>query len=426
MNRKIWQLILTSMGGGLGLLVLVLLGGQFWISQQAKQMSQDWGNFASQFPKTAINDSARQLNQLTVKLGIGPAVSSREEPPTPGGEMQEFENIREELDKFLNSQLEKPTSNVQIPAVLQDYLQKRAGEISAIRRHVASSETPVWQMDIERFLDISAPLPNLGGLLKLQKILMLDILVKNRIDKKADLWPMMAVSYQLNQALRNRPDAVSQLLALIVAKMQAGVARQLHALPPEGLANMMAVDYQKSLERALMLEAWMMYGLVQFPPKDEGNMALQPLELMYLQLSAMDTTAKNRLAFAKLEGENVCTFDKDAFERERSDAIAWWNDLGRLGMPDWAGQWQNTGKVMLDWELTAQVLAAKTAAATTGKWPSELPDLPSKVCPGERWIYQLNSDGTMSISFSRQLPWVQPKPGSFQLPLDYSAPPWQK
>lgn len=426
MNRKIWQFILISLGGLLGLLVMVLLGGEFWISQQGKQMSQDWEKFARQFPKTATNDSARQLNQLTIKLGIGSAVSSSEEPPTPAGEMQDFENIREELDKFLTRQLEQPNSNVQIPAVLQNYLQKHAGEIAAIRRHIASSETPVWQMDIERFLDISAPFPNLGGLLKLQKILMLDILVKNRLDKKADVWSMMAVSHQLNQALQNRPDAVSQLLALTVAKMQAGVARQLHTISPEGLANMMAVDYQQSLEQALMLESWMMYGLVKFAPKDDGNMPLQPLELMYLQLSAMDTAAKNRLAFAKLEGENVCNFDKDAFERQREDAIAWWNDLGRVGMPDWAGQWQNAGKVMLDWELMAQVLAAKTAAATTGKWPSELPAQPSKVCPSEQWNYQLNSDGTVSISFSRQLPWVQPKPGSFQLPLDYTAPPWQK
>ncbi|HIK12652.1 MAG TPA: hypothetical protein IGS52_20740 [Oscillatoriaceae cyanobacterium M33_DOE_052] len=426
MNRKIWQVIVISIGGLLGLLALILFGGKFWISQQAKQMSQDWVKFASQFPKTATNDSARQLNQLTIKLGIGPAVSSQEEPPLPGGQIPDFENIREELDKFLNSQLEQPTSNVQIPAVLQTYLQKHAGEIAAIRRHIASSEPPVWHMDIERFLDISAPLPNLGGLLKLQKIFMVDILVKNRLDKNADLWSIMAVSYQLNQALLNRPDAVSQLLALAVAKLQAGVVRQLNTMPPEALVNMMAVDYQKSLQWSLMLESWMMYGLVKLPPKDEGNMGLQSLELMYLQLSAMDTTAKNRQAFTKLEEENTCTFDKDAFERQRESSIAWWNELARMGMPDWAGQWQNAGKVMLDWELTAQILAAKTAAATTGKWPSELPAQPSKVCPGERWIYQLNGDGTMSISFSRQLPWLQPTTSSLQLPLDYTAPPWQK
>ena len=71
-------------------------------------------------------------------------------------------------------------------------------------------------------------------------------------------------------------------------------------------------------------------------------------------------------------------------------------------------------------ELTHHIVTAKTLADNQGQWPETLPNLDFQVCPGEQWIYEVSSEGEMSLSFSHGLDWLKIEENStWALPLTY-------
>lgn len=411
-----------SIAGAATLLVFLAIAVNRGVNKRVAQLDGELEKFIERFPTTQANESARQLNELTANLGIGLAFKSGNRPEAAPETIEKFEQIREELDRFLETELEKTTGSQSSPAPesLRSYLQSRKAEFQAIRSHLLNSELPIWERDLKRRLDINSPWPSMLGLLNLQKLLILDVLEKNRLGQDQAGIDSLEASWKLNQTLWDRPDLISQVIAILVAKLQAGALRKIDGLPAQWQQRAIARDYQNSMLKSLEMESWLNYGLANNPQMGFGD-KLTPLEGLYIRLSAIDISQKMRKKFAKLEFENICSFDSEAFDAEMADSIAWWNQLGQIAMPSLSGQWRKAGKMMLDWELTQKVLQAKTLAAEQGTWPETLPDLDSKVCPGERWIYQINGDRSISLSFSKNLDWLLAQEGSIDLPLSYSS-----
>lgn len=426
MDKKLIVILFGSIASAIAFLVLWMVGVNRLANEREAQLDRELQTFIGHFPKIEANESARKLNELTAALGIGLAFKSANTPDPAPETMEEFEEIREELDRFLEAELEKTTGSLSpAPESLRSYLETRKAELEAIRRHLLNSELPIWKQDLEPWLNINHPIPSMVGLLNLQKLLILDVLEKNRQGQNPGRLASLEASWKLNQTLWERPDIISQLIAILVARLQAGALRKMDGLPDQWQERAIARDYQKSLLNGLELESWLNYGLVkelQMAP-EEGAEKLAPLEVLYIRLSGIDTSQNMRRGFAKLEFENICSFDVEAFEGQMVDSIAWWNQLGQIAMPSWGSQWRKAGKMMLDWELTQKIIQVKALAAEQGTWPETLPDLESKVCPGQRWIYQVTGDRSISLSFSENLDWLDPQENAIDLPLTYSAPP---
>ena len=426
MDKKLIAILLGSIGGAFAFLAFWMVGVNRLANEREAQLDRELQNFMVQFPKIEANDSARRLNDLTAALGIGLAFKSPNTLDSAPDKMEDFEQIREELDRFLEAELEKKTESVSpAPESLRGYLETRKAELEAIRSHLLNSELPIWERDLERWLNINHPTPSLLGILNLQKLLILDVLDKNSLGQTRAGEQSLEASWKLNQTLWDRPDLISQLSAILVARLQVGALRKMDGLPTQWQERAIARDYQKLLLTSLELESWLNYGLVKLPQMapEQGGEKLAPLEGLYIRLSGINTSQNMRQGFAKLEFKNICSFDVEALQQQMTDSIASWNQLGQIAMPNLAGQWRKAGKMMLDWELTQKILQVKALAAEQGTWPEKLPDLESKVCPGQRWIYQVAGDRSISLSFSKNLDWLELQENSIDLPLTYSMPP---
>ena len=72
-------------------------------------------------------------------------------------------------------------------------------------------------------------------------------------------------------------------------------------------------------------------------------------------------------------------------------------------------------------ELTAKILQAKEArdSATTPRWPNQLAEMKSLVCPEAQWVREVAPDGTINLQ-CRNLPeWLR-KQYPQSVPLIYS------
>ena len=429
MNKslKIWLWLISSV---VGIIVISLLGIFFWFNQQKKQLNSEAETFFAQFSTTKTNKSAQQLDDLITKLGFVPITKTDTSSESRAEKKQEFENINQELGDFLEKQLKKPTTSFEkIPVNLQNYLNNNSSELAAIRRHILNNELPVWDLDIEKISEdfLSYSPPSFFSLISIQKLLLLEIVAKNQQNQTSEISEILAASWKLNQTIQNRPDLLSQLLSNIVAQYQAGALRQVDNLPFEWQQRLLENDYQKSMVRALEFESWAMYKSTQNldinelkeVSDDPFATISSPFEKQFLNLSSIDTIQQMKPILAQLEQENLCFLNKDELEQKLQNSWSWWNVLGAIATPNWTNIWRRAGDRMIDLELTQKVLQAKTLATQQGSFPLTLPNLESQTCPGATWIYQANSDGSASISFSEKLDWREESESNFTLPLNY-------
>lgn len=414
---------------GIGCLSLWLGGGNWLAAQQEHRAQQDWAQFVAQFAKPQANSSALTLEALTAELGInllGIEIRDRVQPDP--AKQQQFDRIREPLQVFLEQQLENPTDDLDpLPASLQQYLSVHADQLAAIRQHLLSEDQPVWELTSAQ-LNVKQPLPTFLGVIQLQRLLVLEMLEQHRAGQTQAALNTLEASWKLDQALRDRPDLTSQLATLIVTKIQAGGIRKLDHLPSVWQQRLFEHDYRQSFLTSLDRETWLAAELIRRSGLPAAKTTLswrQQLSSLWLQpyvrLSALDSATSMKRAFAQLPQKNVCQFDAMAFDRNLAASRALWNLEGEDISAGLAHQWRTAGQLMVDLELTQKILQAKAIAAEQGQWPPTLDHLTSLVCPRTRWIYQVEPNGTLLITFSQRLERPAQQYPGLVLPLRYSA-----
>lgn len=423
-----------------------MIGGNFLASQQEKNIEQDIEEFVKRFPDTEPNDSALKLRALVAKLGmsgggtpefpIDAYTMSHPDFAVSESNRQAFEEIREELGDYLNDQISKPNDTVEpIPEKLRKYLIENEEELKAIREHILNNEVPLWQRDMTPILegDYTFPLPSHLDLVNFQRVIVLDVLEKNSRGQLKQAEEMLEVSWRLDQSLRNDYYLISQLVVLIMGRYSAGVIRKLEYLPVEWQQRLLEHNYHQSVLTSLETEFVsgfnFMLNLHLYPPEEVwrtedillGLLLKQPILKPYRRFSAVDTYNIQRKLFAKYKQQNICL--SDSSESATIDTTpAWWNIPSQIIAPNFFNQPRIATHYMLDLELTQKILQVKALAAKTGKWSQSFPNMESEICPGVEWVYQVSSDGTMSISLSEQPEWLTERiENQNALPLTYST-----
>ncbi|MCU0519010.1 MAG: hypothetical protein MUC60_19530 [Oscillatoria sp. Prado101] len=440
MQSKTLKILLWLIGLSVAIAALAIIVANLLAIQPEKEIEQAKAAFLSKYPKTEDSPSAVKLKELASKLGLKGVVVVKGQAQINVSEADNkaFQEIHYDLSKYITAQVERPTDEIDVPPEkLRRYLKSKEAALAAIRTHVLKSEVPRWATDTSLIetADIDQPPEsylNAVNIENLQKLLALDILDKNRLGQTKPMLESLEVSWKLNQSLRNTIIPLGN--SIITASIHAGVMRKLNGLPPEWQQRLLEHDYLKSilpslegrvffgyqfLKNANLRQIYLYYSL-STEYRENKFLILNPLIWLgplgntYWRLAAIDTAKVGREMSAKLSGENVCTFEMDS----ASDKLAWWNQFGKLAIPDFLYEWRKPGRVMLELEMTQKIMQAKEWAAKQGKWPQSLPGLESSVCAGYKWIYKVSPDGTMSISLSEIPEWLKKATG---VPLTSSA-----
>ncbi len=442
--------------GLIGLLAVWMIGGNLLASQLEKEIDRELEEKAKElaeaYPDPEPNDSALKLEAiLSSEFGMVGVVGGTNgqgvfkfgdyinyHPDFQNSSNQEFEQIREQLSQYIDSQISKPNDEID-PASkeLQRYLESKADALSKVKNHVLNNELLKLETVIYWLLegDGSVALPSHLSLANFQKILALDILEKQRQGKNKEAQEMLAVSWRISQPLQDNSTLISQLVALIIKNFQVGVIRKVDNLSPEWQERLLEHDYRLSVLQMIEEENFGMYSLIgnlndykyrnEVWTDDEEDKVLKwlsqiPLSRPYFRFSAIDTYHALRESLEKRPTPNIC----QQTDPELSPSAAWWNLLGQLSVGSFTSQEYRAAKYMLELEFTQKILQVKELARKQGKWPESVSNLESQFCPGHQYIYQVSEDGTMTISLDKSPEWAKDR----DLPLTYSdrTPPKSK
>lgn len=247
------KFLLRSIGLGLALTPFVL-------ASDRPTPSTLRSAFEAQFPKTDASAAALELERLAASLGIdlvprqiaddrageGPAVETTE--PTPfalkvdqarsrpsAGAEKAFLAIRAAVAPFLDRELKATEERIGAPPPnLERYLEAHDAVLTAVESLLLREADVRWEMDV--FRGASAPLPNLSGILQLQRVFVTRALLQARRGETESALRTLDAAWRLNEVVSSRPELISQLIAVAAAKLHVGALRILDS-PAYGWAD---------------------------------------------------------------------------------------------------------------------------------------------------------------------------------------------
>ena len=435
----LWLLKYTSLaliGGAVAIVLAAWIWSGVRIWQKEKPVQQAWaemtgktpeGYFESvlqQFPKSGMNETARQLEDLTTRLGIFNPMPNR----SYDGQRKNFVGPFDTLDAPVHvvSQSRKPTDDIdEAPAKLQDYLKNRRADLDALYSLLQRSGMPRWETDIA--LLSRAPIPALFYHRQLQGLIALDILERTRKGETAAAQAAFEVSWKINQSLRERPELLSQMIALSVLELQMGALRKMKHVPDMWQKRIALAAWQESFWRAMELDAVVLSRDMTdtvTPVRSARWFDLlinSPLGRPLRRLAGTEMLEVSHEALFLIRNNSFCALSPqlaaDRLEASRSS----WSMGTQFAYTSYLRAWSRMMEAMTRLELTAKILQAKEArnSSTTPGWPNQLAEMKSLVCPEAQWVHEITSDGRIKLQCLNLPEWLR-KEFPQSVPLTYS------
>jgi hypothetical protein len=395
----------------------------------ARAMAEEWplglgpaSSVPSRFPKSDANAAAKQMNDLTMKIGLRLEPRSGKKPVTETPAEKEYDDVRNPLGTFQSAETEKADDFVDAPPEkVVAFLNAHAADIDAIRSELLRGVRMEWPVDLQKLFD--APIPNLLGHMQLTKLFATSALIKAR-NHDASGWDDLHAVWNLDENLRRRPDLISQLIALAGARITNAVARKLPAPEPAWRTEMKNFDFRRSLMSAQQAEAWVTVEVLDRAPMpmEEENRSgwWRPFMVVmrpYMAIGGADMMRHHREAAMEIAAFRKCAFDGEKFNNQVQASLASWNYFGRIAMPSIGTMYQRQIHLVPEMEATSNLLRLKQdrAASAAHEWPESLSDRSSR-CADGTWEYERHPDGTAALRFSKKLPALKTAPQ----PLEFS------
>jgi hypothetical protein len=366
-----------------------------------------WKAYEAAYPKKTVSSAALEIESLAARLGIdaaplGPTVPDPDndekviqlrpddgrERPDPELEKRVHSTISA-AGQWAEKELADSSARVGPPSEsLTRFFEENAATLDAIVA-VASGSHPIeWDLDVA--LRSEAPLPNLLGLVRLQRVLAARALLQVRAGNDDSALVTIEGMWRLAESLAEQPYLISQLIATRQARLVAGLLRKVDAP---------AYGWEQRLRQRAFYEAF----LAAFQ-NDPWPIATDP-ELA----PTVETITRIYRRFADgLADKSPCEWTKESLTHSWEVAASAENSPDRM-IP--SSVWDSfvdmiprAQRLLLDSELTALVLQARAekTASREGEWPARLPNLESAVCSGR--FYSYRRAGGVTISFDGPLP----------------------
>lgn len=346
----------------LAAVALLWLAGSHWMSQpESDAFAEPWpaglgpaATVAQRYPPTAESEAARALRTF----------------PFPAA-------LRNELGAFMKQQVERASDEVApLPSATGAFLAAHVAELDALEE-MLTTRPIVWQSDFSR--GFGAPVPNLRQVLDVNRLLFARALSRHG-DPAA--WRELHAAWSVSRALLRRPELISALIGLSIARSANAVARDLPSPAPLWREEMLTTDYSRAMVAALQAAAWSTATAIRdhtLVDEDAKHDAAAPLERAFDFLLASqrlrwasELIASDREACASLYGQRACIVPANANAREPEARSARW--ARHVVSPDGLhGIWRRLGRFRIERELTTKLLQRDFSARSA--------------CPDGHWLY---------------------------------------
>ena len=438
----LWLLKYTSlalMGGAVAIVLAAWIWSGVRIWQKEKAVQQAWVEMTGktpevyfqavlqQFPKSGMNETARQLEELTTRLGIFYPMPNR----LYDGERKRATGPFGAVDvpAYVLSQLRKSSDHLDAaPGELQRYLQTHRADLDALYSLIQRNDIPRWETDVAQL--VRAPVPGLLYHRQLQGLIALDILDRTR--KRQNLLAAQALeaSWKVTQSLFDRPELISQMMASSILNLQLGLLRKMENVSVEWQALLAVKAWQGSFLRAMELDALVLSRYVVDPTDMMAGRWFHPfygpLGKPVRRLAEVEILEVAQEALSTVKTSGFCRGNSDRELEQRDNLLSNWNLGTYFGVRNryYFRAWTTSTQALLEMELTRKVLEVKEArhSGRNTNWIQQLVPTESALCPEAKWVHEVAPNGTIQIE-CRNLPEWLKKEHPTSTPLKYSLAP---
>jgi hypothetical protein len=346
------------------------------------------------YPKQPDDEIAIRLAGLAKGLGIEmsrPRPAEANGPSTPSATNAEpFRSFAEYDDRVLAG----PADSIEAPpSVVANFRETAGSRIREVVDLLADSDGPRWEMN--ESLRLPGSVPNGLGISRLHRIVLTEALLRARDRDEAGSERALRAAWNLNRSLLDRPEVISQFIAVSLARLEAGALRHLPVDPTSWTAILAQHDFRTSMLNALTVES---YGRAS---SLDGTSAFE-------RASRADFLDLTRRFLVSLRDSPVCDGTPEdllAGTPDNRELLSAGYILGSISRPNDAHSWRRVDRLIVDIELTRKILQAREQRSRLGRWPEEIPGIEESRMSDGHWIYAVDSKGRLSIAFSRPLNW---------------------
>ena len=339
-----------------------------------------------------------------------------------------------DIDEWRIRTLSDPTSSISpAPDTFIAFLTARRAGLDELENLLAAEE-PRWRLDAA---GADHAYPNLWGQMRLQKLLVADALESSRKGNRNSALRAMEASWSLNSSLLGRPELVSQLIAVAVARMQVGALRKIDVDASPWKARMAGVDPRPRIfdsllfqhpehgtaswrftarERALWLSRRGREGVPSPPVCEWLRRLVGPLKEPIERWQNVEDERQLRGVYREIRSAYMA----DALAPGEFSFSTMMSGIASETASTLVNVLERAERLVVDAELTERVLRARQArAANRGVWPASIPGIEVTRVKGAHWIYAVAPGGTASIALDRDLP--PPEQAGVALPLRWTS-----
>jgi hypothetical protein len=413
---------------------LWLVGGNMWAARREEQCDLAWtaafgslDDLKKKYPKRETNEAAKQVEELSKVLGFDLAPSVRTVGTMPRPLAPAEAKRGQALLDYISTQISKPEASIDAPPEeLTRFLEEKRGTLEGIESLVIAGPPPMWSFEISR-PERDAPVPNGLGQLRLQRILLaraLSAALGGRGDAASR--PLEA-SWNLNESLRTRPETLSLLFAMAIARLQVGVLREVSVDERLWRQRLTTLDPRRPLLDALVLDARLNSSRNWWRDffRNDGHspwykrardLLASPMERVVM----VEYSNLMRDELSRLRGSALSDPLPEPPTPARGSAA---QIIASIWMPYIRSSFARADRLVVDAELTSKILEAKQLRKENGmRWPTAIPAIETSRFPGASWRYEVSpKGGRMSIAFSRELASPYGQSGMKALPLRFSS-----
>lgn len=415
-------IIVGALLAAIGILALVFYARS---ARHQAEVERSWvallggKSFLERYPATATNVTALRLEALAERLGVDlaqPSVGDR----LQGEEAARFKEIGDSLKEHSRRIAHHEGGPLPaLPPELAAFLAAARAPLAETVTLLLASEAPAWERDLTR--GAQAPLPNLLGILHLQRLLLVRAAEQARAgDEEAALHTLDA-SWRLNEAVFEGPSLIEQLIAQGALDGQLPLLGGLCSPPRIWAERLAGLELRPRALVALYAEGFWIEQTAslpqplapQFPQKPGEEEPEVPSFLLPLVRWGMrDHVWRWNAMLEKLPRQDVRTLNSQAFFQAEFARVPRWQIVSRLLMPNFLDVWTRTVRRELAVERTALVLEER--ARIGARRPAASERRPSLVS-GLDWLIERTTEGA-TIRLDGDLA----DPGKDPTPLRYA------
>jgi hypothetical protein len=395
-----------------------------WRAAIGRSPQEFYASMLETHPSSERNKAAIELEGMAARLDIVSPGSDSVASQVRGnrGPFGQYD-----LPPYLDRQLAKPADTIEAPSQeMLEYLRAHQSDLEELYARTVENDPPIWDIDIRR--GFGAPVPNLLFQRQVHGVIALDILEKSRQGRDRDALQAFEASWKIAESLRQRPEVISQWISLLVINRQAAVLRKMRSVPAEWQNRVSNASLITAFSEAIRLDAvTFAQGLAEKAPTRLGGWADYfldyPLSGPLRRLIGLQNLASTGQLLSKFGEQDPCRADpKSLILTVESSYSRWFFGENPALISNYPQAFREPVWTLLHWELTRQVLQAKSELQQLKQTSNQAKSARSSVCRETLWVSQVSPDAAIVRISAQNIPeWiVLDHRFPLRTPLEYS------